>query len=133
MEQKTLIKIVLFLCMLLLCLLLFNCSEETVIPRNAKQNVSFTVTAVDGKCVEQGLYAIALVDLDDKFSQEFYFGCATATGSAWLDHGDKLEIRVFKNGFEFNRKTLYTITVAQNDSVTTFESVDFVGIKYLVK
>lgn len=133
MEERTLIRICIFLICLYLTFMLLSCSEEPISVRKDAGTVSYTITAQGGACVERGLYSIAVVDAEDKLSQSVYFTCSEASDCVRADSGDLLEIRVFKNGFEFDRTVLYNITVTQNGVDTTFAEVDFKGIKYLVK
>jgi hypothetical protein len=134
MEQKILIRVVIFLVSLLFALLLFNCSpaDEALEARQNAGNVTYTITTVNGACVESGLYSLAIVDAVD-MEKRADFACSVASDRVSLTSAAVLEIRVFKQGFEFDRTVLYTVVVSQNGTDTTYANVDYRGVKYVVK
>ena len=130
--MKTLLRIIAALAFTYFLLMLTSCGGDEPAARIASSEITYTVTAsTGGVCVEPELVVIAVVDKDDKFEDANKFDCDYFSGSADLDAGDILEIRIYSES-SFDKLREYQVTITQNGETESF-AIDYKGASYLVK
>lgn len=113
---------------LLIALTLTSCEEQQL---KVSNNIEFSVEADLDYCIDTYVL-VAIVDEADKLNWAEQFDCKGQDGSAHVDNGDLLELRVTTPG-TLDKSILYVYKIYIDGVLATEEVADYTGIQLLIQ